>query len=121
MQEKLDTSELVRAEADGLVGQRSELCSAPVKLVLLRILWHALQRDGSYRQQTAGGVHSNIVGGPLGALAQASMLLTFILAPHVVRLIGEAEPLKATQIAFCTLSGLGFVMGSNLIFQFTTS
>ena len=122
--ERLDSSGQVRAEkTDELFGSETGcMCSAPARLVLLRILWYACQRDGSYRQQFGNGVRSNLVGGPKGALAQASMLLTLILAPHVVRwLDGDVEPLNARQRAFCICTGVGLIIGSNLIFQFATS
>ena len=121
---RLDSSGQVRAEkSDGMLGSDTGcMCSAPARLVLLRLLWHSLQRDGSYRQQFGSGVRSNSVGGPLGAICQVSMLLTLILAPHVVRwLSGNTEALNARQRAFCICTGLGLVAGASLMFQFTTS
>jgi hypothetical protein len=118
---RLDAGNLVQPVAATEIGDGHQRCSAPVKMVMLRLLWHAVQRDGSYRNQFGNGVHSNSIGGPVGALAQFSMLLTVTVAPHIVRSMQGAEPMTTPQLVFCIVTAFGFAFGAPLVSQFCTA
>ena len=107
------------SEAHGHAEQQR--CTVPVKLVMLRVLWYAVQRDGSYRNQGGNGVRSNVIGGPAGACAQLSMLLTIVAAPHIVRVWEGAEAMTTAQLAFCIVTGCGFIAGTPIVAQFCTA
>ena len=124
----VDPEALAQLDSENLVrpcGSQGDWCVCSAKLLILRLLWYSCQRDGSYRTQGASGIRSNAFGGPVGAFAQLSMILMLTAAPHVVRLWEgperHPEPMTRPQIAFCICTGAGFLVGSNLASQFTSS
>ena len=69
--QRLESDALARLDKSGAVcackGPNGEpYCSVPAKLVALRLIWHAVTNDGSYRQ-AVGRVHSNAAGGWLAS------------------------------------------------------
>ena len=127
--QRLESDALARLDKSGAVcackGPNGEpYCSVPAKLVALRLIWHAVTNDGSYRQ-AVGRVHSNAAGGWLGLMAQMSIFLTVILMPHLTRWWQEElaasasdglapSTLNGTQKAFCIVTAVGFVITSNV-------
>ena len=93
----LDLDSLARLDSQNLVQEArlvmpaadgdERYCVVPAKLVILRLLWFAVQRDGSYRTATGNGLRSNIWGGAIGAMTQLIMTLTILTAPHIVRCV----------------------------------
>lgn len=124
----VDPEALAQLDSENLVqcaSQDPDWCVVPAKLVILRLLWYSIQRDGSYRTQGSSGIRSNVFGGPVGAFAQLLMILMLVGAPHTVRLWEgperHPEPMTQPQVAFCVCTGLGWLVGANLASQFTTS